>query len=71
MTSGLYIYVNDVDAHCEHSGAIIVKETEDQFYGGRNYTAKDPEGHHWMFGQHIHDVPDEECRKAMAQSPGW
>ena len=52
MTSGLYIYVDDVDAHCEHAraaGATIVKESEDMFYGDRNYTAKDPEGHHWVF----------------------
>jgi hypothetical protein len=45
MTSGLYIYVDDVDAHCEHAraaGATIVKEPEDQFYGDRNYTAQDP-----------------------------
>ena len=41
MTSGLYIYVDDVNAHCEHArtaGAIIVKEPEDQFYGDRNYS---------------------------------
>ncbi len=72
MTSGLYIYVDDVDAHCEHAraaGATIVKEPEDQFYGDRNYTAKDPEGHHWIFGQHIRDMTDEECLAAMEQAP--
>ena len=42
-----------------------MKEPEDMFYGDRNYTAKDPEGHHWIFGQHIRDVTDEECAKAM------
>ena len=71
MTSSLYIYVDDVDAHCEHAraaGATIVKEPEDMFYGDRNYTAQDPEGHHWVFGQHIRDVTDEECLQAMEQT---
>ena len=72
MTSGLYIYVDDVNAHCEHAraaGATIVKEPEDQFYGDRNYTAQDPEGHHWIFSQHLRDMTDEECMAAMEQSP--
>ena len=72
MTSGLYIYVDDVDAHCEHAraaGATIVKEPEDQFYGDRHYTAQDPEGHQWVFGQHVCDVSDEECLQAMEQTP--
>ena len=68
MTSGLYIYVDNVDAHCKRSraaGAKILQEPEDTFYGDRNYTAQDPEGHHWVFGQHIRDVTDEECLQAM------
>ena len=72
-TSGLYIYVDDLDAHCEHArtaGAEIVKEPEDMFYGDRHYTARDPEGHLWTFGQHIRDVTDEECDQAMAQMSG-
>ena len=63
MTSGLYIYVDNVDAHCEHArdaGAEILQEPEDTFYGDRNYTAQDPEGHHWKFAQHVRDVPLDE-----------
>ena len=63
MTSGLYIYVDNVDAHCERSrdaGAKILQEPEDTFYGDRNYTAQDPEGHHWKFAQHVRDVPLDE-----------
>ncbi len=40
----------DIDAHCEHArsaGAIILREPENQFYGDRAYSAKDPEGHIW------------------------
>jgi uncharacterized glyoxalase superfamily protein PhnB len=41
----------DIDAHCEHaraSGAQILMEPTDQFYGERTYRAKDPEGHIWV-----------------------
>lgn len=59
----VYLYVDDVDAHCERAraaGAKIVAECEDQFYGDRRYAAEDPEGHWWFFGQHVRDVPPEE-----------
>ena len=72
-TISLYVYVADVDAHCEAAraaGAEIVAEPADQFYGDRHYTAKDPEGHLWTFGQHIRDVSEEECLEAMKQMGG-
>ncbi len=63
VTVQIHVYVDDVDAHCERAraaGATIRREPADQEYGDRNYTAVDPEGHLWMFGQHIRDVkPDE------------
>lgn len=52
-TGGMYVVVDDVDAHCEHAraaGAEIVREPEDQDYGSRDYSARDPEGHVWSFG---------------------
>ena len=63
MTSGLYIYVDNVDAHCERSrdaGAEILQEPEDMFYGDRIYAARDLEGHQWKFAQHVRDVPLDE-----------
>ena len=65
VNQSLYIYVDNVDAHCERarsSGAKILREPEDQFWGDRTYAATDCEGHHWGFGQHIKDVPPEELR---------
>ena len=59
VTQGLYVYVDDVDAHCEKArkaSAEIVREPEDQFYGDRNYSAFDCEGHRWTFGQHVKDI---------------
>jgi PhnB protein len=50
----LYVYVDDVDAHCERAraaGADIVDEPADQPYGERRYHCRDPEGHSWYFAQ--------------------
>jgi uncharacterized glyoxalase superfamily protein PhnB len=54
-TQLVYVYVDDVDAHCERAraaGAEILREPEDQDYGARDYTARDPEGHIWSFGNY-------------------
>ena len=62
VTQSLYIYVADVEKHCEHArdaGATIFAEPEDQFYGDRRYCARDPEGHEWFFAQKVRDVAPE------------
>jgi uncharacterized glyoxalase superfamily protein PhnB len=53
-TQSLFVFVDDVDGHCETAraaGAEIVREPEDSYYGQRVYGALDPEGHRWFFGQ--------------------
>ncbi len=63
VTQTLYVYVDDVDKHYEHTaaaGAKILEEPADQFYGDRRYGAEDPEGHHWHFAQHTRDVAPED-----------
>lgn len=53
VTMSTYAIVDDVDAHCARAkaaGAIITREPVTQEYGGRDYTAKDPEGNVWTFG---------------------
>lgn len=65
QTQSLYIYVDDVDAHCaraKKAGARIINEPEDQFYGDRRYGAEDPEGHHWFFATHVRDVAPEDMK---------
>jgi uncharacterized glyoxalase superfamily protein PhnB len=50
-TSGVFIYLDDVDGHCARAkaaGAEIVQDVTDQDYG-RTYWARDPEGHDWFF----------------------
>ena len=62
-TVGIYVLVDDVDAHyrrAKAAGAEIVAGPEDQDYGDRRYTARDPEGHHWFFAQQIRQAEPEE-----------
>jgi uncharacterized glyoxalase superfamily protein PhnB len=50
---GLYVHVDDVDAHYERAraaGAAIVRELADTPYGAREYSCRDPDGHLWSFG---------------------
>ena len=57
--SQLYVYVDDVDAHCaaaKASGAEVTTDLEDTFYGDRRYTALDPEGFEWTFATKKRDV---------------
>jgi MerR family transcriptional regulator, thiopeptide resistance regulator len=51
-SSGLVVYVEDVDAHCERArarGAYLESEPQDMPYGQREYGARDLEGHRWWF----------------------
>lgn len=53
---GLFVYVDDVDAHYERAlaaGARIDSEPIDQPYGQREYGARDIEGHRWWFATPI------------------
>ena len=48
-----YVAVDHPDAHHERAvaaGAEIIRELEDQDYGSRDYSARDPEGNIWSFG---------------------
>ncbi|MEU9922923.1 VOC family protein [Streptomyces griseoluteus] len=51
--SGVYVVVDDVDAHhrraVEHGVEILTPPT-DQDYGARDYLARDAEGNVWSFG---------------------
>lgn len=56
VTVGLYVHVDDVDAHFEQAkaaGAEIDGPPEDKPYGDRVYGALDPEGHQWWFAQSL------------------
>jgi PhnB protein len=54
VIDGVFVEVDDVDAHHAHAvdaGAEVIRATEEPGVGFRIYTAEDPEGHRWMFGQ--------------------
>ncbi|MEU8362409.1 VOC family protein [Nonomuraea sp. NPDC048882] len=50
---GIYVAVEDVDAHHDRAraaGASITMELVEQPYGSREYACADPEGNPWFFG---------------------
>jgi len=52
-TGSIYIVVPDPDTHHDRAKAAaaqIVRQLEDQPYGSREYSARDPEGNLWSFG---------------------
>lgn len=54
-TVGLYLIVEDVDAHAKRAraaGADIFDGPNDKDYGGRGYSTRDPEGNVWSFGSY-------------------
>jgi PhnB protein len=68
-TVGIYVLVDDVDAHFERAkaaGAEIREEPTDQEYGERRYSARDPEGHEWFFAQPIKEVAPEDWGAEVA-----
>lgn len=55
VTQSPYVVIADIDAHYErarNAGAEIVMALEEQHYGGKLYSARDPEGHLWNFGSY-------------------
>ncbi len=70
---GIMIYVEDVDAIYNRAlakGGVEVKPLQDQFYGDRSGTLKDPFGHLWTVATHKEDVSPEEMEKRMAAAKG-
>ena len=62
----IHLHVDDVDALMEKAkaaGATVVRELQDQFYGERSGTIRDPFGHEWLLGQSIETVSPEEMQR--------
>lgn len=61
----LHIHVDDADAVIERArglGAQVVREAQDQFYGERSGTIRDPFGVQWNVGHQIEGVSPEEMQ---------
>ncbi len=67
-TQNLFIYVDDVEAHCARAraaGGTIVVEPKTSDYGegywaDRSYECRDPGGHHWWISQRLRN-PGEKA----------
>lgn len=65
----LLLYVPDVDtvvARAVANGCALLKPVQDQFYGDRTGTIRDPYGHVWTIGTHVEEVPQDELERRMA-----
>lgn len=70
---GLMIYVDDVDTMFKgaiSAGATEIKPLQDQFYGDRSGTLKDPYGHVWTVATHVEDIAPEEMERRAAAAHG-
>jgi PhnB protein len=65
----IMIYLEDVDTvypQAIKAGGEEIKALQDQFYGDRSGTLKDPFGHVWTVATHKEDVTPEEMDKRVA-----
>lgn len=70
---GIMIYVDNVDKMFNAAiaaGGQQIKPVENQFYGDRSGTLKDPFGHMWTVATHVEDVAPEEMQKRAAAAHG-
>jgi uncharacterized glyoxalase superfamily protein PhnB len=62
----IHIHASDVDrlfAQAVAAGAEVVRPLQNQFYGERSGTVRDPFGHEWLLGGHLEDVTPEEMQR--------
>jgi len=62
----IHLHVADVDqafAKAVAAGASVLRPLQDQFYGERSGTLRDPFGHEWLLGGHLETVTPEEMQR--------
>ena len=65
-TFSIHLHVDDVDqayAQAVAAGATVVRALQNQFYGERSGTVRDPFGHEWLLGGQIETVTPEEMQR--------
>lgn len=65
-TFSIHLHVDNVDEAFEQAvkaGATVVRPLQNQFYGERSGTVRDPFGHEWLLGGHIENVTPEEMQR--------
>jgi uncharacterized glyoxalase superfamily protein PhnB len=64
--SSIHLHVEDCDAVIRRAaelGAQVVREPQDQFYGERGGTIRDPFGHEWLIGHQIEEMSPAEMQR--------
>ena len=62
----IHLHVDNADevlARAEAAGGEIARPAQDQFYGERSGTVRDPFGHEWNIGHEIEKVSTEEMQR--------
>jgi PhnB protein len=62
----IHLHVDDADEFLRRAvaaGAELVRPAQDQFYGERSGTLRDPFGHRWNIGHHLEDVTPAEMQR--------
>jgi PhnB protein len=62
------VYCDDADAlwaQAVQAGARPVREVDEEFFGDRVGTIRDPFGHKWAISTHLRDMTSEELEAAM------
>ncbi|MFW6051833.1 MAG: VOC family protein [Myxococcota bacterium] len=65
----LHLHVDDADEvvrRAVEAGGELVQAPQDQFYGERSGTVRDPSGHRWLIGHSIEEVSPEEMQRRYA-----
>lgn len=75
-TQMVHVQLKDgIEAHHDRAvaaGAVVTRPLERQFYGDLTYSARDPEGHVWSFGQTVAVVGRTEAETASGlKIEGW
>ena len=66
----LHLHVDDADAMIRRAvaaGAEVLREPQDQFYGERSGTLRDPFGHEWNIGHQIEQVTPAEMQRRYSE----
>lgn len=64
----LLLYVDNVDdlfRQALEAGAAELRPVQNQFYGDRSGTLRDPFGHVWTIATHVEDVSPEELQRRL------
>lgn len=62
----IHLHVDDADATIEQAvaaGGSLIRAPQDQFYGERSGTLRDPFGYDWMIGHSIEELEPEEMQR--------